>query len=147
MSFYFPFNYRSVVSSSIVTSSLAQSSATASFSASFNNALQTFYASTVKNIGPSGPKGPDKTGCVGTVQGPTGSVGPTGSRGQAVYDCPAGYIPCPNLNVPDSLYSIVCIPLPVPCNGTTQVCPCTHIHTQSHTRTRTYTQTHKQSLS
>ncbi len=123
MSFYFPFNISGTTSGSILTSSIAQQSVTSSFTASSGiRAQSAFYAATVGNVGPSGSRGADATGCVGTVQGPTGSLGPSGSRGQANYDCPSGYIACPSLTPPTG-YSIVCIPLPVPCTGTTIICP------------------------
>jgi hypothetical protein len=126
MSFYFPYNYNSAVSASILTSSLAQTATTSSFTSSFGVLAGTaFYSSVVGAIGPSGSRGDDATGCVGTVAGPSGSQGPSGSRGQANYDCPAGFIACPLLTPPTG-YSVVCIPLPVPCNGTNIICPTTY---------------------
>ena len=124
MSFYFPSNnYTPAVSASILTGSLAQTATTASFSSSFGELAGTsFYAATVGAIGPSGSRGTDATGCVGTVAGPSGPQGPSGSRGQANYDCPVGFIACSALTPPTG-YSIVCIPLPSPCNGTVITCP------------------------
>lgn len=123
MSFYYPFNTIGAASASILTSSITQTAVTASFTASVGNqATMAFYAVTVGTIGPTGSQGAAATGCVGTTQGPSGSQGPTGSRGQANYDCPANYIACPNLTAPSG-YSIVCIPYPSPCTGTTIVCP------------------------
>ena len=126
MTFYFPYNYTPAVSSSILTGSIAQTAVTSSNSSSVATVAQTaFYAAVIQNIGPSGSRGPDATGCVGTVSGSAGPQGPSGSRGQANYDCPAGFIACPNLT-PPSGYSIVCIPLPSPCNGSVIVCPSTY---------------------
>jgi len=123
MSFYFPFNISGVSSGSIVTSSVSQQSVTSSFTASVGGIAQSaVYAATIGTIGPSGSRGTDASGCVGTLQGPTGSQGPTGTRGQAIYDCPAGYVACTELTPPVG-YSIVCIPLPTPCTGTTIICP------------------------
>jgi len=123
MTFYFPYNYTPAVSASILTGSIAQTAVTSSNSSSIATVARTaFYASVVQNIGPTGPRGTDASGCVGTTAGPTGPTGPSGSRGQANYNCPAGFIACPDLT-PPSGYSIVCIPLPSPCNGSVIVCP------------------------
>ena len=127
MSFYFPYNISGAASASIISGSIVETATTASISSlGVATATKTFYAATVGTIGPSGSRGTDATGCSGTVQGPTGSQGPSGSRGQANYDCPAGYVACPSLNPPSALYSIVCLPLPVPCNGSTIICPSTY---------------------
>lgn len=123
MSFYFPYNYTPAVSASILSSSIAQTAVTASNSSSVATiADAVFYAAVVQNIGPSGSKGTDATGCIGTVSGSAGIQGPTGSRGQANYDCPAGFVACPGLTPPNG-YSVVCLPLPSPCTGSVVVCP------------------------
>lgn len=123
MSFYFPFNSTSAISGSILSSSIAQTSVTSSTSASIGVLAQAaFYAAVVQNIGPSGSRGTDATGCSGTVSGSAGPQGPSGSRGQANYDCPAGFIACPLLTAPAG-YSVVCIPLPSPCTGSVIICP------------------------